>query len=99
MAYVTGQLLDPLLPHLSGVEIERVEPSPGLVRILARTRGGQAACPSCGTRSARVHSRYQRRLADAAMGGRRTMILLSARRLFCNHDPCPRRTLPSRSRA
>jgi transposase len=74
------------------VEIERIEPSPGLVRILARTRGGRATCPSCGTLSARAHSRYRRRLADAAVGGRRVLILLSARRLFCDHDPCARRT-------
>jgi hypothetical protein len=39
-----------------------------------------------------VHSRYQRRLADAPAGGRRTMIVLSVRRLFCDHDGCDRRT-------
>jgi hypothetical protein len=39
-----------------------------------------------------VHSRYQRRLADAALGGRQVLIVLSMRRLFCDHDRCARRT-------
>jgi zinc-finger of transposase IS204/IS1001/IS1096/IS1165 len=32
-----------------------------------------------------VHSRYRRRLADVAVGGRRVVIVLSVRRLFCNN--------------
>jgi hypothetical protein len=39
-----------------------------------------------------VHSRYQRQLADAALGGRQLPIVLSVRRLFCDHDRCARRT-------
>jgi hypothetical protein len=39
-----------------------------------------------------VHSRYGRRLADAAVSGRRVVIVLSVRRLFCDHGRCPRRT-------
>jgi len=39
-----------------------------------------------------VHSRYRRRLADVALGGRRTVIVVSVRRLFCNHQACQRRT-------
>jgi transposase len=79
------------LPHLAGVQVEHVEPSPGFLRVLARTRGSRVPCPSCGTPSGRVHSRYQRRLADAALGSRQVLIVLSVRRLFCDHDPCPRR--------
>ena len=39
-----------------------------------------------------MHSRYQRQLADAALGGRQLLIVLSVRRLFCDHDRCSRRT-------
>jgi len=39
-----------------------------------------------------VHSRYQRRLADAALGGRRVIIRLGMRRLFCDHTDCQVRT-------
>jgi hypothetical protein len=62
------------------------------VRILAHTRPGAVACPNCQVTSARVHSRYQRRLADVAVGGRRLVIALTAQRLFCDHPACPRQT-------
>ncbi|MFG2142595.1 transposase family protein [Streptomyces sp. NPDC048696] len=45
-----------------------------------------------GTDSRRVHSRYQRRLADATVGGRPVVVELSVRRLFCDAAHCPRRT-------
>jgi transposase len=50
------------------------------------------ACPSCGAPSDKVHSRYQRRLGDVAVGGRRVVIVLGVRRLFCNNQACQRRT-------
>jgi hypothetical protein len=57
-----------------------------------RTRANQAACPSCGVPSGRTHSRYRRRLADVAVGGRRLVIALTARRLFCDQPAWQRRT-------
>jgi hypothetical protein len=62
------------------------------VQVVARTRAGPMACPSCGVLSARLHSRYRRRLGDAAVGGRRAVIVLSVRRLFCDAAGCDRRT-------
>ncbi|MEU6510152.1 transposase family protein [Streptomyces sp. NPDC046942] len=35
----------------------------------ARARSAGAHCPHCGSASVRVHGRYRRRLADAAVGG------------------------------
>jgi zinc-finger of transposase IS204/IS1001/IS1096/IS1165 len=43
-----------------------------------------------------VHSRYERRLADAAIGGRRVMIWLRVRRLFCDEPACARRTFAAK---
>lgn len=39
-----------------------------------------------------VHSRYERHLADAAVGGRAVRIDLSVRRLYCENPACPKRT-------
>ena len=39
-----------------------------------------------------MHSRYERRLADAAIGGRRVVIRLTVRRFFCPFPDCKRRT-------
>ena len=81
-----------LRPHLAGVVVEGAVAAAGLLLVLARARPGSAPCPACGTVSARVHSRYARRLADAAVGGRRTVIRLTIRRFFCACAACKRRT-------
>jgi transposase len=64
----------------------------GLLLVLTRARAEAVACPACGAASARVHSRYGRRLADMAIGGRRVVIRLTVRRLFCADPACERRT-------
>ena len=81
--------LELLLPHLAGVVVEQVDQLPGLVCLWARARSAGAACPGCGVVSSRVHSRYERRLADAAVGGQRVVIRLRARRFFCGAQGCP----------
>lgn len=74
------------------MKVERVERVAEQVQILARTFSSVVACPSCGFSSSRTHSRYRRRLADTALGGRRTVIVLQVRRLFCDEPACGRRT-------
>jgi transposase len=81
-----------LLPHLAGVIIEEIAVAAGLLRLLARAKAASAACPKCGAESGRVHSRYERRLADAAVGGRQVEIRLEVRRFFCPAPGCRRKT-------
>jgi transposase len=81
-----------LLPHLAGVIVEGVVAAAGLVLVLARARAEAAPCPACGAASARVHGRYARRLADAAVGGRRVVIRLTVRRFSCPVPGCKRKT-------
>jgi len=73
------------------VQVEEVSRAGGSVRILARTTA-EAACPGCGTVSRRVHSRYERRLLDTAIGGCEVVICLSVRRLLCLSRDCPKVT-------
>jgi hypothetical protein len=63
-------LLYLLFPHLSGLDLDRVEDLGGSVKIVARIGPGPVACRACGTLSARVHDRYRRCLQDLACGGR-----------------------------
>jgi transposase len=42
--------------------------------------------------SRRVHSRYQRKLADTASGGQEVLIHLQARRFLCGNDGCAKAT-------
>ena len=84
--------LELLLPHLAGVVVDQADQLPGLVCIWVRARSAGGTCPRCGMVSSRVHSRYERRLADAAAGGQRVVIRLRARRFFCSARDCPART-------
>lgn len=81
-----------LLPHLTGVAIEQLEREADRVCIQARSAARRARCPRCDVPSARVHSRYERVLADAALAGQRVVIRLQVRRFFCKNVGCPART-------
>jgi hypothetical protein len=81
-----------VLPHLAGAIVEEVAVEAGLLLVMARARAPEAACTKCGTVSGRVHSRYSRRLADAAIGGRQVEIVLAVRRFFCPAPGCRRTT-------
>src|SRR5215471_453755 len=86
------RVLELPLPHLAGVVVDNAEVAGARRWIWAHTRADSAACPRCGRASARVHRRYQRRLADAAIGGRKVMIRLRVRRLFGGAPDCPAAT-------
>ena len=60
--------------------------------MLVRTCASEAACTGCGVVSRRVHSRYQRQLADTACGGREVLIDLQARRFSCGNEACGKTT-------
>jgi hypothetical protein len=74
------------------VSVDRFEQVAGGLRIWARAHAAEAECGGCGQVSARVHSRYERRLLDTAVGGRPVMIRLRVRRFFCDAADCPART-------
>jgi transposase len=72
--------------------VERVFLAGRSVRIWASSRAPRAACPACGQLSGRVHSRYDRRLADTAIAGQETMIVVRVRRFFCPNPGCASKT-------
>ena len=77
-----------LLPHLSLVVIDRIDRVDGRVVIAARPRARGSRCRRCGRVSTRVHSRYQRHLADLPVSGRSVEVMLTVRRFFCDHVGC-----------
>jgi len=85
-------VIEVLLPHLTGVIVERLEREVDQVCIQARSAMRSTRCPRCDVPSARVHSRYERVLADAAMAGQRVVIRLLVRRFFCGNAECPAKT-------
>lgn len=49
-------------------------------------------CPSCRAGARRVHSSYERGLAERPVTGRKLQIRLRVRRFFCDRTSCRRRT-------
>lgn len=80
------------MPHLAAVAVERIERTAGGLRIWARAEADGAACAGCGELSQRVHSRYERQLADAAVAGQPLVVRLQVRRFFCDAPQCLART-------
>jgi transposase len=87
-----GISFEMLLPHLAAVLVEDAGISGDCVWLQACARADDAACPRCGCSSGKVHSTCQRRLSDAAIGGRRVRIRLRIRRFFCVNPDCRART-------
>jgi len=72
--------------------VEEVVIAEDLMIITARSGTRQAPCPGCGSLSERIHGGYHRRLADAAVAGRRTVVDLLVRRFLCPAAACVRKT-------
>jgi len=87
-----------LLPDATHVRLETwsLEPAQSALTINLHARPAAARCPLCGKRSKRVHSHYQRTLADLPWGEHAVTVLLSVRRLFCDNKKCERRIFAER---
>jgi uncharacterized Zn-finger protein len=86
-----SMVLKMLFPQLAAVRVERLTATDRVLRFDAATSAGSAACPLCGQFFDRVHSRYERRLADCGGGGREAAIQLEVRRFQCSTVDCPSR--------
>lgn len=49
-------------------------------------------CPYCGTSTDKVHSHYERRFQDLPIQGKKVMIILNNRKMFCNNKGCDHKT-------
>jgi transposase len=80
----TAALLpDPLCLHLMSLEAE-----PQSITAVVATTASNAACPGCHCCSEKVHSRYQRQVADLPWMGWRMRLRLHTRRFFCTNPAC-----------
>ena len=79
-----------------GLVVERIEVEPSGLVILARPAVKTADCPICGSPSARIHSTYQRSLADLPSHGRAVRLKLATRRFRCVLASCSRRIFTER---
>jgi transposase len=52
----------------------------------------ECMCPDCQTISSRIHSRYNRSFQDLPIQGKKVLITLSNRKMFCDNLSCDRTT-------
>lgn len=64
--------------------------------IVVRAQAAGGLCSLCGSPSAAVHSRYDRKLNDLPIGGRRVLLVARVRRFRCDVASCPRRIFAER---
>ncbi|MFE7710801.1 transposase family protein [Streptomyces sp. NPDC057486] len=62
------------------------------LRVSAVACGPPPRCPGCRSRARRVHSTYERGLAERPLTGQKLQIGLRVRRFFCDRSSCRRRT-------
>jgi transposase len=58
------------------------------ITLTLRTTSPTASCPSCGTDSSRIQSRYTRTLHDLPVSGHPFHLIIHARRFFCKKSTC-----------
>ena len=83
-------------PEAPGVRIDRVYREGSVVHIIAVAIRRAAKCPLCHRRAKRVHSRYERTIADLPCAGDVVAIHLSTRRFVCRVPWCRRRIFTER---
>jgi transposase len=85
-----------LFPACSGVRVDQVWRDAATLHIVVTTTRCWARCPRCGRRSRRVHSHYQRTLADLPWCGTPVTIHLHTRRFRCRVRWCVRKIFTER---
>jgi transposase len=84
-----------IFPDLPEVLIEQAHVADEITLML-RTTSPAASCPSCGTLSLRVQSRYTRRLHDLPARGCPVSLMLHVRRFFCTKSTCAQKIFTER---
>ncbi len=88
--------LSRLFPHFRGLRIEALTRTADRVTIRLSPTRRMARCPRCGRRSAQVHSRYERTLADLPIAGVPVLLQVRVRRFRCRQRRCPQRIFAER---
>jgi transposase len=88
--------MNTLLANPSLLHLEKIAANAETISVVMKTTADRAPCPECGRPSARIHSRYQRRLADLPWEGVAVRLELRLRKFFCRREGCARRVFCER---
>lgn len=81
-------LLDVLLPAVPGLQLEDYTAEAEGITVMMQTTQLTAACPICQYTSSRVHSHYERTIADLPWADIPVHLILTVRRFFCDNEAC-----------
>src|SRR5436190_22811454 len=77
-------------------EVTDVEVTEAVLTIYAISKQRSVCCPVGAAAARRVHSRYERILADLPCVGKQVRLLLTVRKFFCEAAECSRKILVER---
>src|SRR6266581_3761634 len=66
------------------------------ITLTLRTTSPTASCPSCGTASSQIQSRYTRTLRDLPSSGHPIRLIMHVRRFFCKKRTCSQKIFAER---
>jgi len=78
------------------IRLETLQVAAAGISVTMTTSTATALCPDCGTLATRVHSRYDRTLADLPWAETPVRICLTVQRFFCDQVSCRRATFSER---
>ena len=80
------KLLDASLDYVSH------EIKDDIMFIMVESNRKELPCPYCGVPSSKVHSRYLRKFQDMPIQGKKVVIILDNRKMFCINPECTNKT-------
>jgi transposase len=88
--------IDFLLPPVAGLQVTGIAYQEKHVILSLTTTHPTAHCPVCRDPSKKIHSRYQRRIADLPWADKQVLLQLAVRRFFCEQEECKRKVFSER---
>jgi transposase len=80
------QLIDKNLDYVSSKIIDDT------IYVEVKSNRLEVVCPICGKKSNRCHSNYDKTFSDLPIQGKKVIILLKNRKMFCDNNKCVRTT-------
>jgi transposase len=90
------ELLSSVFHFPAGITIDSIDPSANELVIRLACDVPTMPCPGCHQHSARIHSSYQRMIADVPCAGRTVLLALTLRKFVCGTSTCPRQIFTER---
>jgi transposase len=76
--------------------LEKYEVVDDTIYLYVKSKSSEVVCPYCNTKSNKVHSYYERSFQDLPIQGKKTIIILKNRKMFCQNQDCCKKTFAER---